>query len=278
MIPYFLKLQGDLRDVPLDDLNWPIGRPDGLHGTIGDLGPGDHLYSFPRFWMYGRQVRRLRAKMSLMIVEPSSFHGHHMVLARLFHRRFHRVLSCNRRLLAAIPNGQHFVFGDTWVHDWRTRDATKTRMLSLIASKRKLLRGHRLRHSVVRRLRAEGIEADIMGGAYKPFEDKADGLAPYRYSLVIENSREPGYFTEKIIDAFLLNTVPIYWGAPDIGQYFDTDGIIICNSEEALVSAAAACSQADYEARAEAIAANRKAAVPYLNAVKSAARVIEATL
>lgn len=278
MIPYFLKLKGDLRDVSLDDLDWPIGRPEGLVGTVGDLTSADHLFSYPHFWMYGRQVRRLAANMSLLIVEPSTFHGHHMWLARLLHRRFYRVLSCNDRLLAAIPNGLHFVYGDTWVPDWRECDTTKTKELSLIASRRKLLRGHRLRHRVVRRLRKDGIEADIMGGAYKPFADKADGLASYRYSLVIENSRENGYFTEKIIDAFLLNTVPIYWGAPDIGTYFDTAGIIICDSEDALVRAAAACSKADYAARADAIAANRKAAIPYLNVTKSAARVIEATL
>jgi len=34
-------------------------------------------------------------------------------------------------------------------------------------------------------------------------------LTPYRYSVVIENVREPGYFSEKLVDALLCGTVPI---------------------------------------------------------------------
>ena len=70
-----------------------------------------------------------------------------------------------------------------------------------------------------------------MGGGYKAFKQKADGLAPYRYSVVIENVRERNYFTEKLIDALLCGTVPIYWGCPNIGDFFDTTGMMICESE-----------------------------------------------
>ena len=49
---------------------------------------------------------------------------------------------------------------------------------------------------------------------------KEDGLKSYKYSIIIENSSEVNYFTEKLIDACLLETVPIYWGAPNISEYF----------------------------------------------------------
>ena len=47
------------------------------------------------------------------------------------------------------------------------------------------------------------------------------------YSVVIENCKRDYYFTEKLIDCFLTGTIPIYWGCPSIGDYFNTKGIII---------------------------------------------------
>ena len=39
----------------------------------------------------------------------------------------------------------------------------------------------------------------------------------------VYNSRY--YFTEKIVDAFLTGTIPIYCGCPNIADYFDPKGI-----------------------------------------------------
>jgi hypothetical protein len=278
-LPYYLTFKGPLGNVALDDLDWPDGRPDGLGGQrVKDLGPKDQLISYPRRWVYGPRVKGIEAGLSLLIVEPRSFHWMHMALAKRLYRRFYRVMTCDAALLAAIPNGQYFVFGNTWVPDWADKDVTKTRMLSLIASKKRNLVGHKLRHMVVKQLSRRGVEADVMGGGYRPFEDKAEGLAPYRYSIVIENSAEPGYFTEKLIDAFLLRTVPIYWGAPDITEVFDAGGMIICTSEGEIMKAVATLSEADYAARHAAIDANQKTAIRYADMLKSAVRVIRATL
>jgi len=278
-VPYYAKVGRRLSDMSLDDLEWPFGRPEESEGKmVGDLGPDAHLFSFPRRWLYTGALKGLRAKISLLIVEPASFHRHHMWLAKKFHRQFHRVLTCNADVLASIPNGAFFVFGSTWVPDWRDKDVTKTKMLSLIASKKRNLVGHKLRHKIVSQMRSAGISADVMGGGYRAFDDKADGLASYRYSVVIENSREPGYFTEKLIDALLLNTVPIYWGAPDITKYFDLAGLMICTNEAEIVAAISNISEADYLARADAIGSNRRRAVKYGDMLKSAARAIEATL
>ncbi len=277
-LEYMTEFKGHLADVPLDRLGWPLGRPEGLEeGVVGDLGPQDHLITYPRKWVFGRRAAGLDVRLSLLIAEPRAFDPVQMFLARLFHRRFYRVLTCDDRLLSALPNAQYFVFGDSWVRGWRDTDVTKTKMLSLIASNKKRLKGHRLRHKIVRWIRAEGIEADIMGRGYRPFDDKAQGLAPYRYSVVIENCQQNGYFTEKLVDALLLRTVPIYWGAPDISRFFDMNGIIHCQSEEALRQAIRSVSVADYEARMPAIEANRREAARYADVLKSAARVIEST-
>ena len=38
------------------------------------------------------------------------------------------------------------------------------------------------------------------------------------------------HFTEKLLDCMLCRTLPIYWGTPNIEEYFDVAGMIICNS------------------------------------------------
>jgi hypothetical protein len=97
----------------------------------------------------------------------------------------------------------------------------KTRQMSAIASTMSHIIGHRLRNDFVERVEAEIPEVEVFGrGRARPLEDKWEGLGPYRYSLVIENSSQPDYWTEKIADALLTYTVPLYFGATNIADYF----------------------------------------------------------
>lgn len=49
---------------------------------------------------------------------------------------------------------------------------------------------------------------------------KFPGMYEYRYSLACENSQHPNYFTEKLVDCFLTWSKPIYWGCPNVGDFF----------------------------------------------------------
>lgn len=49
---------------------------------------------------------------------------------------------------------------------------------------------------------------------------KFEGLINYKYSLCIENCSIKNYFTEKITDAILCWTIPIYYGCTNIQDYF----------------------------------------------------------
>jgi hypothetical protein len=51
------------------------------------------------------------------------------------------------------------------------------------------------------------------------------------FQIVVENDKYETYFTEKLTDCFATGTIPVYWGAPDIGKYFNTDGMIIINDQ-----------------------------------------------
>lgn len=55
---------------------------------------------------------------------------------------------------------------------------------------------------------------------------KREVLADYRFTISFENTEIPGYTTEKIIDAWLAGSVPIYWGNPAVSREFPTDGCL----------------------------------------------------
>ena len=51
-----------------------------------------------------------------------------------------------------------------------------------------------------------------------------------QFHIVIENSSNKNWFTEKLIDCFQTKTIPIYLGCPNIGDWFNTEGMFLVNS------------------------------------------------
>ena len=199
-----------------------------------------------------------------MLVEPRAVDNHfgsnHVNLLKRFHWRFFRVLTVVQHLLDVIPNGVFFPFGSTWVTDWRTIDVTKTHMVSHIASDKRFLPGHIYRHEIAAWVMEENLDVSLIGRGYRPFDRKSDGLAPYRFSIIIENSIEPNYFTEKLIDAILCETIPIYLGCPNIDQFLDTRGMIICRNTDDIRRTVLSLSVEQYHEK-----------LPYLRAIKDKA-------
>lgn len=261
VLPYGKSLGRALATLPVDDLHWPLGLPNRLRDkTVGDLEPDDHLIVFPGTAMHFQPRWGTRARVSVLVCEPSVIHAKHLRLLRFTYRRFFRVLTFNESLLAAIPNGLFFPYGTTWVDNWRDLRVEKSAMTSLIASEKRDSEGHRLRHAIADWSRDRQMDVQIMGRGYTPFEHKADGLAPYRFSVVIENVREPNYFSEKLIDAILCDTVPIYWGCPNLDRFMNTRGIVECASEADLRQALQRATEKEYARR-----------LPHLQAIKETA-------
>lgn len=104
---------------------------------------------------------------------------------------------------------------------------TKTRDLSWVVGNADDLPGHARRYRFLQAIRQDqGLAIDLFGRAVRPIADKWDGLAPYRYSLAIENSSSPDYWTEKVADCFLARTVPIYFGCTNLADYFPAGSFI----------------------------------------------------
>lgn len=140
------------------------------------------------------------------------------------HARFDRVLTFDEALLDTLPNAQQVPLGGCWISPEHRRVHHKTRDVSIIASAKSDMQGQRLRHDVIRRFGSRLDE--VTGHGYRPIADKMEALGPFRFSIVIENCRSNFYFSEKLVDCLVTGTIPIYWGCPAIGRYFDPDGLL----------------------------------------------------
>lgn len=124
------------------------------------------------------------------------------------------------------------------LRDWnelsRLAVPEKKMHMSCIASSLTQLKGHRKRLNFIRTLQKEIPVIDFFGKGSNYIPDKMEGLLSYRFSIAIENTPMPCYFTEKITDCFLAYTVPLYYGCKDIGRYFPERSFIQINIEEPL--------------------------------------------
>lgn len=100
----------------------------------------------------------------------------------------------------------------------------KDKLISIIVSNKSFTPGHKKRLEFCLKLKEYfGDKIDIFGRGINEFDDKWDVLAPYKYSIAIENSAEQDYVSEKIGDCFTSLTFPFYYGCPNIDKYYNSD-------------------------------------------------------
>ena len=62
-----------------------------------------------------------------------------------------------------------------------------------------------------------------------PVADKLAFQKKHKFSMAFENTIYPGYTTEKLVQSFAAQTVPIYWGDPRVAETFNQEAFINCN-------------------------------------------------
>ncbi|MBQ4162539.1 MAG: glycosyltransferase [Parabacteroides sp.] len=60
----------------------------------------------------------------------------------------------------------------------------------------------------------------------RPVPDKMVFIKDYKFTIAFENSSLPGYTTEKIMEPMIVNSIPIYWGNPDVGKDFNEKSFV----------------------------------------------------
>jgi hypothetical protein len=111
-------------------------------------------------------------------------------------------------------------------------DLSKTDEISWITSNLNTRPGHSLRLQFLDFLHEQKLPFHLFGRGFKPIDDKFNGIAPFKYSIAIENFACNDYWTEKIADCFLSWTMPIYFGCQNIASYFPKESMILIDPNE----------------------------------------------
>jgi hypothetical protein len=144
----------------------------------------------------------------------------------LVENTYETIFTHDQRLLSLGEKYKWVPAQGFWIKDPKIYQ--KSKMISMISSNKEMCEGHRLRLEWVDRI---GDQVDLYGRGFNEIENKEDGLCDYMFSVAIENGQYKTYFTEKLLDCFATGTIPVYLGAPDIGNYFNKDGIIDLSDE-----------------------------------------------
>lgn len=178
---------------------------------------------------YGRKELSCKEGNALLIVrEPQDI----LRMPQRYINQFDHVLTPNGKVQGL--NTIYSQFGQLWTinNSYSSLAAMtvpeKTKVLSTVTSLKTDTRGHQYRLTLCRRIQKEFNDCfDWYGRGIHEIDDKWVAIAPYRYHLVFENSRWDHYWTEKLTDAYLGFSKPIYIGCPNIMDYFPENSLSV---------------------------------------------------
>ena len=171
------------------------------------------------------------------IGEPRSIKGYRKKFLEQFDMVLsHRPLKLKTNLVINRPLLQHFcgINYSSVSSDWKPNFKTSTDLIDdytppnkrkdricCITSNKTKSDGHKDRIELIDQCMDEMLPLDLYGVGFSAVQDKFDVLNQYKYALVIENSIEKNYFSEKILDGLISGCRVIYCGCPNISKLLD---------------------------------------------------------
>jgi len=211
-----------------------------------------------------KDVDFVKAKKKVAwLLDPYKFRPQHYEYVIDNEHKFNHILSYEKSLFKS-DKWQYQPMSGTFVNPKKWCMAEKTKICSMIVSKKSVLEGHKERHKIIEKLDLINDErVDVLGSGYGDYIEKIDGTAPYMFQICIQPVFQDDLFTELLIDCFALGTIPIYKGTPNIGDYFSADGIITFNTHDELKAILKSLSRTEYIKRRRAAMTNHRIATSY---------------
>jgi len=209
----------------------------------------------------------------LWIIEPNEIsHIKESVIKN--HKNFNLILTWDSEILSKCSNSRLFPFGTSWILDYSFNDK-EYKITTLIGNKYSLI-GHQIRHKLPQILKDSKIPVDIFNSRnspnpnlyeFKEIKDpfKKNEIFYSQYHISIENIRHNNYFSEKLIDCFQTKTIPIYFGAPNIGDFFDKRGMFIIENYDDILPLIDTITPETYNSKLEFIESNYIKSMEYLD-------------
>ena len=216
-----------------------------------------HKMSFPdQVEIFSNRPKGYRKNDNIKVLnlsnEPPPFQMSLLEIKKWRHK-FDLILTFREDVLESCRNARKFMCGMTWLEGTELEEVrdfkNKRPETSFLCGGKKMLPGHELRHKIWYRQKeiknnkkfwissAQPIEPIDNNPTLPAKENKKILLFYSQFHLAIENFSYKNYFTEKLMDCFYSKTIPIYFGAPNIGDYFNTDGMLIVRNDEQAIRA-----------------------------------------
>ena len=207
----------------------------------------------------------------LVIYEPNEYFGLHD-WAIQNKNLFDVILTWDDKVLNNCDNALFLPFGHTWLKpDQYNKPNNKIFELSHLCGNLKKSYGHQLRHELIDRKNEIKISTNFYQtiGDRHNIEDARFGkekvFSNSQLGIAIENFSHRNWFSEKILDCFLLKTIPIYWGCSNIDDFFNPEGIIKFENVDDLIYKINHLDKDFYNSKKEIINENWKLASSFVN-------------
>jgi hypothetical protein len=190
-------------------------------------------------------------------IEPNEFVNHDWLIQN--HSLYSHIFCWETNLLQ-LPNAKLFPFGTCWVNP--NKNYVKEFGVSHICSSKNQLPGHSLRHQAFNLI--SNLPYKKLNIKTPPrIESKEILFDGYQYSVIIENIKKDNWFTEKLIDCLVTKTIPIYYGAANIGNFFDASYFPTFNTIYELESILSTINESYYTRFTKNIEYNKNKALEY---------------
>jgi len=220
-------------------------------------------------YIYGRIEVPRGVKVVARVCENRNFFNQPQVIEAIlaFPNKIDLILTWDQELLK-LPNAKFCPLTDTSQFNTLPNEILenafqiypKTKIVSAISSTKTMVPGHTTRLEFITSIQNK---VDLYGRGIREIPSKLDGLKDYMFSVAIENARDINYFTEKLTDCLLTGTIPLYYGCPNVGDFFDMNGIIIFESIEELHLILDSLTLELYESKLESVRENFKRVFNY---------------
>lgn len=223
-----------------------------------------------------------RKNTIFVTTEPSSITRY----GRGFAQQFHYLITNQDAKILPHPNAFRSQTGNIWMYgeDYDTMKKMdvchKSKKISTICSnKQQGHTGHQQRYLFTKQLEQEIPELERFGRGFRWIDKKAEALDAYEFHVAIENQIGENIWTEKLADAFLGYTVPIYCGCPNVYDYFPKDSLIQIDINDVSGSLKTIkeiiAKEGEYERRFEAVKEARRRVLEEYNLLAMIHKIIE---
>ena len=207
----------------------------------------------------------------ISIHEPNEYFGKHDWIIQN-KNLFNVILTWNDKILNTCENAIYLPFGHTWFKpDQYNKNHTKQFQVSHLYGKLNKTYGHSMRHELLARkneIKTPTKFFDAYGDRHNIEQarfDKEEIFGDSQFGVAIENFAHRGWFSEKILDCFLLKTIPMYWGCSNIGDFFNEKGIIKFGEADEFIYISNQLTDSYYNSKKNIIEENYQQALQYVN-------------